>query len=131
MYFRESHWTSADIQNYVPKMQAIPVPRRLYLELHGDYQYYFEPHVVAIGALPEVAKVKGTVALMRGTETVDANTHLKVKMPFIQIKWWTSKQLSKQHGLPMAPSPWMYPKDSILIISNQMERRRNQTTSCR
>lgn len=72
-------WTSADIQKYFAQNADDPVPRQLYLGFTGTTSNYYEPHVVAIGALPEVAKVKGTVALMRGAETVDANTHLKVE----------------------------------------------------
>lgn len=71
-------WTKSDIQKYFAQNPGDPTPRKLYLGFTGTTSNQFEPHVVAIGALPEVATVNGTVALMRGAETVEATTHLKV-----------------------------------------------------
>ncbi|RNE28775.1 WxL domain-containing protein [Lacticaseibacillus paracasei] len=71
-------WTKNDIQKYFSQGSTDPAPRKLYLGFTGTTSNVFEPHVVAIGAMPEAATVNGTVALMRGAETVEATTHLKV-----------------------------------------------------
>lgn len=75
---RKIKWSKSDIQKYFAQKSDDPVPRKLYLGFTGTTSSQYEPHVVAIGAMPEATAINGTVALMRGAETVEATTHLKV-----------------------------------------------------